>query len=134
VDIRIARIFNTYGPRMDLADGRVVVNFAQQALRGEPLTVYGDGRQTRSLCYVDDLIDGLVGLMERTDHTGPVNLGNPSERTVLEIAEAVLARVPGSRIVYQPLPPDDPQRRRPDIGLARRLFGFSPSTPLEEGL
>lgn len=134
VDIRIARIFNTYGPRMDLADGRVVVNFVQQALRGEPLTVYGDGRQTRSLCYVDDLIDGLIALMEHTTYTGPVNLGNPTERSVLEIAEAVLARVPGSRIVHEKLPPDDPQRRRPDIGLAQRLFGFSPCTSLEEGL
>lgn len=134
VDVRIARIFNTYGPGMNLADGRVVINFIQQAMQGSPLTVYGDGTQTRSLCYVDDLIDGFVGLMENTDHIGPVNLGNPVEQSVLEIAEIVLAHLPGSEILHEPLPSDDPQRRRPDITLAGRLFGFSPKVSLDEGL
>lgn len=134
VDVRVARIFNTYGPAMRLDDGRMVANFVVQALRGEPLTVYGDGSQTRSLCFVDDLVDGLVGLMEETTFTGPVNLGNPQERTVLEIAEAVLALLPGSRIVHLPLPEDDPRRRRPDITRARELFGFSPRVDLADGL
>lgn len=134
VDVRIARIFNTYGPAMDLDDGRVVINFIQQALRGNPLTVYGDGRQTRSLCYVDDLIDGLLGLVERTPHVGPVNLGNPAEISVLALAHAVLEQIPGSSVVHLPLPADDPKRRRPDISLARKLFGFTPQVPLEEGL
>lgn len=134
VDVRIARIFNTYGPSMSLDDGRVVVNFVQQALRGEPLTVYGDGDQTRSLCFVDDLVGGLVSLMEHTNHTAPVNLGNPEERTVLEIARAILDLVPGSRIVHLPRPEDDPRRRRPDISLARSLFGFAPKIDLAEGL
>jgi UDP-glucuronate decarboxylase len=134
VDVRIARIFNTYGPAMGAGDGRVVVNFVMQAISGTPLTIYGDGDQTRSLCYVDDLLDGLQGLMERTTFTGPVNLGNPSERTVREIAELVLARLPGSDLVYCPLPADDPQRRRPDITLAGELFGFEPRVSFESGL
>lgn len=134
VDVRIARIFNAYGPRMGLNDGRVVVNFVRQALQGVPLTVFGDGHQTRSLCYVDDLIDGLVALMEATGHAAPVNLGNPVERTILDIARVVLAQLPGSRIMHFPLPEDDPRRRCPDIALARGLFGFSPRVSLEEGL
>jgi UDP-glucuronate decarboxylase len=133
-DVRIARIFNTYGPGMSPDDGRVVTNFLIQALRGEPLTVYGDGAQTRSLCYVDDLIEGLVGLMERTAHTGPVNLGNPAEITVLELARTIAGAVPGSRIEHAPLPVDDPQRRCPDISLARSLFGFEPRVALAVGL
>lgn len=133
-DVRIARIFNTYGPGMGLDDGRVVVSFVAQALRGEPLTVYGDGSQTRSFCYVDDLVTGLIGLVERAEPEGPVNLGNPEEHTVLELAERVLALIPGSSIELRPLPVDDPTRRRPDIGLARRLFGFAPQVGLEEGL
>jgi UDP-glucuronate decarboxylase len=134
VDVRIARIFNTYGPAMGLDDGRVVVNFVQQALRGVPLTVYGDGSQTRSLCYVDDLVDGLVGLMEDTDHVGPVNLGNDAELSVLEIARAVLGAIPGSRIVHEALPEDDPTRRRPDLTLARSLFGYAPKVGFADGL
>jgi UDP-glucuronate decarboxylase len=134
VDVRIARIFNTYGPGMTLDDGRMVATFVLQALRGESLTVFGDGTQTRSLCFVDDLVDGLVGLMEETAWTGPVNLGNPEERTVLEVAEAVLDLVPGADIVQMPLPQDDPRRRRPDISLARRLFAFEPQVGLTEGL
>jgi UDP-glucuronate decarboxylase len=134
VDVRVARIFNTYGPGMGLHDGRVVVNFVLQALRQEPLTVYGDGSQTRSLCYVDDLVNGLVGLMEHTRHTGPVNLGNPEEQTVSSIARAVLDAVPGSPVVHLALPPDDPLRRRPDIALASRLFGFAPRVGFRAGL
>ena len=135
VDIRVVRIFNTYGPNMHPDDGRVVSNFIVQALRGEPLTIYGDGTQTRSFCYVDDLVDGLVRMMGSEDFTGPVNLGNPQEFTVRELAEKVIALV-GSRssIVFRPLPSDDPTRRRPDITLARTRLGWSPTVPLEEGL
>jgi UDP-glucuronate decarboxylase len=134
-DVRIARIFNTYGPRMGLDDGRVVVQFARQALRGEPLTVYGDGSQTRSLCYVDDLVDGLVGLMERAQTPEPVNLGNPEEHPVLEIARRVMAIAGGAgEIRWCALPEDDPTRRRPDISRAEGLFGFRPRVGLEEGL
>lgn len=133
-DARIARIFNTYGPGMAVDDGRVVSNFITQALRGEPLTVYGDGLQTRSLCYVDDLLDGLVRLMEIEDVEGPVNLGNPREMTVLEIARVVIERVGRGRIVHRPLPVDDPRRRQPDITRARRLLGFEPRIPFEEGV
>jgi dTDP-glucose 4,6-dehydratase len=133
-DVGIARIFNTYGPRLDRGDGRVVSNFIVQALSGEPLTVYGDGSQTRSLCYVRDQVDGLVALL---DHPvpGPVNIGNPDERTVLELAELVL-RVTGStsEVVFRPLPADDPSRRCPDISLARSALGWEPSTGIEEGL
>ena len=133
--VRVARIFNTYGPRMALDDGRVVTNFVVQALRGEPITVYGDGRQTRSFCSVDDLVDGLVRLMECEEDAGPVNLGNPGEFTVLELAREVL-RLTGSRspLVLRPLPSDDPQKRRPDIEKAKRLLGFEPRVPLAKGL
>jgi UDP-glucuronate decarboxylase len=135
VDSRIARIFNTYGPRMALEDGRVVSNFVVQALRGEELTVYGDGSQTRSFCYVSDLIDALVRLMNEPDFQGPVNLGNPNEFTVLELAEKVL-RLTGSRsrIALRPLPSDDPVRRCPDISLARERLGWAPRVELEDGL
>jgi UDP-glucuronate decarboxylase len=135
VDIRIARIFNTYGPRMQSDDGRVVSNFIVQALRGEDLTVYGDGSQTRSFCYVDDLVDGFVRLMDTEGVTGPVNLGNPGEFTMLQLAEQVLGMVGGpSRVVHQPLPADDPRQRRPDITLARDQLGWLPQVPLEQGL
>lgn len=134
LDTRIVRIFNTYGPRMRPNDGRVVSNFIAQALRGEPLTVYGDGSQTRSFCYVDDLIDGIVRMFERgTDE--PTNLGNPDEFTVRQLAERVLA-LTGSRspIVERPLPVDDPRVRRPDIARARATLGWEPRVPLDEGL
>ncbi len=134
VDVGIARIFNTYGPRLAPGDGRVVSNFIAQALRGVPLTVYGDGSQTRSLCYVDDEIAGLVALLDST-LTGPVNIGNPDERTVLELAQLVL-EVTGSRstIVYEDLPTDDPTRRCPDITLATEQLGWSPDTALRDGI
>ncbi|MFW6197885.1 MAG: UDP-glucuronic acid decarboxylase family protein [Myxococcota bacterium] len=134
VDVRIARIFNTYGPRMDPGDGRVVSNFLVQALQGEPLTVYGDGTQTRSFCYVDDLLDGFVALME-SDVVGPVNLGNPLEHTLLELVQAVRA-VTGAdvRVDHRPLPEDDPKRRCPDITLARNQLAFEPRVSLEAGL
>jgi len=135
VDIRIVRIFNTYGPRMHPNDGRVVSNFIVQALRGEDLTVYGDGSQTRSFCYVDDLIEGFVRLMGQTETVGPVNIGNPGEFTMLQLAELVLRLVGGSsKIVHLPLPADDPRQRRPDIALAKRALGWEPTVPLEEGL
>jgi dTDP-glucose 4,6-dehydratase len=131
---RIARIFNTYGPRMRLNDGRVVPAFVGQALRGEDFTVFGDGSQTRSFCYVRDLIDGLVRLA-LSDVTQPVNLGNPREMTILQFAEAVRAAAGGGgRILFQPLPKDDPKQRRPDITRARTLLGWEPRVPLEEGL
>jgi UDP-glucuronate decarboxylase len=135
VDIRIARIFNTYGPRMALNDGRVVSNFIVQALRNRPITIYGDGRQTRSFCYVSDLIDGLCRLMNAEGLTGPVNIGNPNEFTIRELAELVIA-LTGSRseIVYCPLPQDDPVQRQPDISLAREKLGWEPKAPLKEGL
>ncbi len=133
--VRIARVFNTYGPRMATDDGRVVSNFIVQALRGENITVYGDGSQTRSFCYVDDLIEGLVRLMEHPGDVGPVNLGNASEFTVLALAELVIALTGSqSSIVHMPLPEDDPKQRRPDIGRARAVLGFEPSVPLREGL
>ncbi|MGE5778852.1 MAG: UDP-glucuronic acid decarboxylase family protein [Hyphomicrobiales bacterium] len=134
--IKVARIFNTYGPRMHPNDGRVVPNFVVQALTGEPITVYGDGTQTRSFCYVSDLVDGLVRLMAADDEvTGPVNLGNPGEFTILELAEMVinLTNSPSS-IAYASLPADDPVQRRPDITRARELLGWQPRIPLEEGL
>ncbi|MEM7234144.1 MAG: UDP-glucuronic acid decarboxylase family protein [Planctomycetota bacterium] len=132
--IRIARIFNTFGPRMAADDGRVVSNFIVQALRGEDLTVYGDGSQTRSFCYVDDLVEGLIRLME-SDSTGPVNLGNPCEITVRELAESVLEMIGSeSRIVHRDLPSDDPRQRKPDITLARELLDWEPTVPLEVGL
>ncbi len=131
---RIARIFNTYGPRMQHDDGRIVPNFVRQALRGEPITVYGDGSQTRSFCYIDDLVEGLVRL-SRSDEPLPVNLGNPEEMTVLEFAR-LIRKLAGSRseIRFEPLPEDDPQRRRPDITRARLLLGWEPRVGLEEGL
>ncbi len=134
VDTRIVRIFNTYGPRMRPNDGRVVSNFIVQALAGEPLTVYGDGSQTRSFCYVDDLIEGIIRLFERGG-ADPVNIGNPREFTVRELADLVL-RLTGSRsqVVCRPLPTDDPKQRRPDIGQAKRLLGWEPKVPLEDGL
>ncbi|EYF03205.1 UDP-glucuronic acid decarboxylase family protein [Chondromyces apiculatus] len=135
VEVRLARIFNTYGPRMAFDDGRVVSNFIIQALRGEDLTIYGDGSQTRSFCYVDDLVDGLVRLMEHPEERGPVNLGNPGEFTVLQLAEEVLSLTgSGSRIVNKPLPEDDPKQRKPVIEHAKRVLGFSPRVPLREGL
>jgi UDP-glucuronate decarboxylase len=134
--IKVARVFNTYGPRMHPNDGRVVSNFILQALQGENLTVYGDGSQTRSFCYVDDLIDGFVRLMQSPDDfTGPVNLGNPVEMTMLELAEKVLAITgSSSRIVYEPLPSDDPNQRRPDITKAKEALDWTPRVGLDEGL
>lgn len=134
VDTRIARIFNTYGPRMQINDGRVIPNFMRQALRGEDLTVYGDGSQTRSFCYVSDEIDGLLRLAHSSE-PGPVNIGNPAEFTILECAETVLA-VTGSRsrLRYEPLPQDDPKQRRPDITKAKQLLGWEPKIGLEQGL
>ena len=134
--IKVARIFNTYGPRMHHADGRVVSNFIVQALAGEPITIYGDGSQTRSFCYVDDLIEGFVRLMDTDDGvTGPINIGNPCEFTIRELAETTLRMVGGtSQIVTKPLPRDDPKQRRPDVTRARELLGWSPTVELEEGL
>jgi UDP-glucuronate decarboxylase len=135
VDIRIARIFNTYGPRMAVDDGRVVSNFIVQALKGEDLTVYGDGTQTRSFCYVSDLIEALVRTMNAEEFVGPMNIGNPAEFTVLELAEKVLALTGAkSRIALKPLPSDDPVRRCPDISLAKSKLGWEPRVGLEEGL
>jgi len=135
LDIRVVRIFNTYGPRMTANDGRVVSNFIIQALRGDDITIYGDGKQTRSFCYVDDLIDGLVKMMNVENFTGPVNLGNPIEFTMLELAELVL-RLTGSKskIVYQPLPSDDPTQRCPVIELAKEKLNWQPTVKLEDGL
>ena len=134
-DVRIARVFNTYGPRMALDDGRAISNFVVQALRGEPLTVYGDGWQTRSFCYVDDTIDGLVRLMEHPKDPGPVNIGNPNEIPLLKLAQRVNAHVGGTnKIVHQPLPEDDPKHRCPDITKAEDLLGWHPKTPLNTGL
>ncbi len=135
VDIRIVRIFNTYGPRMAEDDGRVVSNFIIQALRGEDLTVYGDGSQTRSFCYVSDLVKGLAGMMKADGFTGPVNVGNPAEFTIMELAEKVIGATGSkSRIVFKALPADDPARRCPDIGLAREKLGWQPAVGLEDGL
>lgn len=135
VDIRVVRIFNTYGPRMHPGDGRVVSNFIVQALQDQDITVYGDGAQTRSFCYVDDLIEGFIRLMNCEDFTGPVNIGNPGEFTILELAEAVI-RLTGSKskIIYEPLPQDDPLQRQPNIDLAREKLGWEPKVHLEEGL
>ncbi len=133
-DVGVVRIFNTYGPRLRADDGRVVSNFLAQALRGEPLTVYGDGSQTRSLCYVEDEIGGLLAMLD-APVTGPVNIGNPDEHTVLELAQEVIELTgSSSTIVHRPLPADDPVRRRPDITLARQLLGWEPTTPLAVGL
>jgi UDP-glucuronate decarboxylase len=134
VDIRVARIFNTYGPRMLENDGRVVSNFVAQALRGIPLTVYGEGQQTRSFCYVSDLVNGLMRLMNG-EHTGPINLGNPDEYTILELAQAVQNLInPDAEIKFEPLPADDPRRRRPDITKAQTLLNWEPTIPLQDGL
>jgi len=135
VDIRVIRIFNTYGPRMMVDDGRVVSNFAVQALRGDPITIYGDGSQTRSFCYVSDLVEGMIRMMDAEDFTGPVNLGNPGEFTIRQLAELVLEMTGAkSQLVYEPLPKDDPVRRQPDITLARQKLGWSPTVPLRDGL
>jgi UDP-glucuronate decarboxylase len=136
LDVRVVRIFNTYGPRMHPNDGRVVSNFIMQALRGDDITIYGDGRQTRSFCYVDDLIDGMVRMMESDAASpGPVNIGNPKEFTMLELAQAVVAQTGSrSRIVHRELPQDDPRQRQPDITLARQRLGWEPTVPLEQGL
>ncbi len=135
VEIRVARLFNTYGPRMRIDDGRVVSNFIVQALRGESLTVYGSGEQTRSFCFVDDLIDGLTGFMDQDESTGPLNLGNPAEISMLELAETVIDLTgTGSRIVHEPLPADDPVRRRPDTSRARALLDWEPTITLRDGL
>jgi dTDP-glucose 4,6-dehydratase len=134
VDTRILRIFNTYGPRMQINDGRVIPNFMCQALRGESLTVYGDGSQTRSFCYVRDEVDGIVRLSRSTEHE-PVNIGNPNEFTILECAKQVIAATgSASQIQFEPLPQDDPKQRRPDISKARRLLGWEPKVELKDGL
>ncbi len=134
VDTKIVRIFNTYGPRLAVADGRVVSNFLAQAMRGEPLTVFGDGKQTRSFCYVNDEVRGLLSLLD-SDHVGPMNIGNPDEFTMLELAEMVLD-VTGAHVdvVFEPLPADDPKQRRPDISLAQRVLDWHPVVDLREGL
>lgn len=135
VDIRVIRIFNTYGPRMHPNDGRVVSNFIVQALRGEPITLYGDGMQTRSFCYVDDLIDGMMRMMAQHDEIGPINLGNANECTVRELAELVLQLTNSrSELVFRSLPQDDPMQRQPDITKAKSVLGWSPSVSLEDGL
>jgi UDP-glucuronate decarboxylase len=135
LEVRIARIFNTYGPHMDPGDGRVVSNFITQALRGEPLTIFGEGLQTRSFCYVDDLIDGFLKLMDQNETCGPINLGNPGEFTMLELAEKVL-ELTGSKstLKHEPLPADDPKQRCPDITRAKTILKWTPKVPLEEGL
>ncbi|MDD1768419.1 MAG: SDR family oxidoreductase [Methanomassiliicoccales archaeon] len=134
VDIRVARIFNTYGPRMGTDDGRVVSNFIVQALRGDDITVYGDGSQTRSFCYISDMVEGLCGLME-AEMTGPVNLGNPAEITVLDLAKKIRKMTGSSSVIrFRPLPRDDPARRRPDIALAKRKLGWKPKVDLDAGL
>lgn len=136
VTIKVARIFNTYGPRMHVNDGRVVSNFIVQALRGDDITIYGDGSQTRSFCYSDDLIEGFVRLMETPDDlAGPMNLGNPGEFSIRELAEIVIEMVgSGSKLVYKPLPSDDPKQRQPDIGFARKELGWEPKVLLRDGL
>lgn len=135
IDVRIVRIFNTYGPRMHARDGRVVSNFIIQALRGQPITIYGDGCHTRSFCYVDDLTDGLIRMMEQPTDTGPLNLGNPTELTITELAKQIIATTnSSSTITYQPLPADDPQQRQPDITKAKQLLNWQPRVDLAAGL
>ena len=136
VKIKIMRIFNTYGPKMDVGDGRVVSNFIVQALRGEDITIYGDGKQTRSFCYVDDLIDGMIKLMNRSDDiTGPINIGNPQEFTILELAEKIIDLTnSSSKIIYKELPKDDPTQRKPDISLAIEKLNWKPQVILDDGL
>lgn len=135
VDIRVVRIFNTYGPRMMADDGRVVSNFIVQALAGAPITIYGDGSQTRSFCYVDDLVEGFIRFMNQDETVGPMNLGNPREFTMLELADLIL-KMTGSRssVQFRPLPQDDPKQRRPDISVARKVLGWEPIVQLEQGL
>jgi UDP-glucuronate decarboxylase len=134
VEIRVVRIFNTYGPRMLPDDGRVVSNFIVQALRGQPLTLYGDGSQTRSFCYVDDLVEGLIRLMNGS-HSGPINIGNPGEFTIRQLAELVRAKInPGLELICKPLPQDDPLQRQPVIDLAQRELGWQPTVALDRGL
>ena len=135
VDVRVVRIFNTYGPRMLVNDGRVVSNFIVQALSGKPITIYGEGGQTRSFCYVDDLVEGMIRMMDCDGFTGPVNLGNPGEFTIRELAEAVIELTgASSKLVFGPLPENDPTRRQPDITLAKQRLGWEPTKPLREGL
>jgi UDP-glucuronate decarboxylase len=136
VKVKIVRIFNTYGPRMALNDGRVVSNFIVQALRGNDITVYGDGSQTRSFCYVDDMVDGLILMMDSPDSfIGPINIGNPDEFTILDLAKTIIRKTGNqSKIVFRPLPQDDPMQRQPDISLARKMLSWQPKTNLEEGL
>ncbi|QWV95550.1 SDR family oxidoreductase [Geomonas oryzisoli] len=135
VDVRIIRIFNTYGPKMAENDGRVVSNFILQALKGEDITVYGGGEQTRSFCFVSDLVEGMMRMMETPGFTGPVNLGNPAETTILEFAKKIIALTGStSRIVYRPLPADDPKQRQPDISLAKQMLGWEPTVSVDDGL
>lgn len=135
VDIRVMRIFNTYGPRMHPNDGRVVSNFIVQALKGNDITVYGDGNQTRSFCYVDDLIEGMIRLMNKENFYGPVNIGNPCEFTIKELADLVIKLTnSSSKVIYQPLPSDDPRQRQPDISLAKQVLNWEPAVELKEGL
>ena len=135
VDIRIARIFNTYGPKMAINDGRVISNFCVQALTGQDITIYGEGSQTRSFAYVTDLVEGLVRLMNQESHHGPMNLGNPEEYTILELAQKILAMTASpARLVHKPLPPDDPVKRKPDISRAREFLDWQPTVPLTAGL
>ena len=135
VDVKIVRIFNTYGPRMQADDGRVISNFILQALRNEPITLYGDGQQTRAFCYVDELVDGLTRMMEKEDFPGPVNLGKPGDVTILQLAESIIDLTGSkSKIELLPAREDDPINRNPDISLAKEKLGWEPSIPLEEGL
>ena len=134
VDVRIIRIFNTYGPNMNPQDGRVVSNFIVQALQGQDVTIYGDGLQTRSFCYVEDLVDGMMRMMNQDGFIGPVNLGNPDERTIKEFAEMILKKIGKGKLVTRPLPQDDPRKRQPDIGLAQAKLGWNPKVEVSEGL
>jgi UDP-glucuronate decarboxylase len=136
LNIKVVRIFNTYGPRMSANDGRVVSNFIVQALRGQDITIYGDGSQSRSFCYVDDLVDGIIRMMESNKSvSGPINLGNPNEFTMLELAQKVIKLTNSeSKIIYQPLPEDDPRQRQPNIDKAKNILGWQPVTQLNEGL
>jgi UDP-glucuronate decarboxylase len=136
VKIKVLRIFNTYGPRMDPNDGRVVSNFIVQALQNKEISIYGDGSQTRSFCYMDDLLDGMIGLMETGDDiTGPINVGNPGEFTIMQLAETIIRLTHSkSKIIFKPLPEDDPLQRQPDITLAKKVLGWEPKIPLEQGL
>ena len=134
MDVKVVRIFNTYGPRMQIKDGRVVPNFIDQILNGQPLTVYGNGKQTRSFCYVDDLVDGITRLL-LSKISGPVNIGNPREFTILEFAELIKSKYnPKAKLIFKPLPQDDPKQRKPDISLARKELGWEPKVPLEDGI